>query len=77
MCLKDIHPDDLDKFKSYVKHGKKGMQLDSITYRRRNQDGKYAWIRSNKKNIFNENGKLVRVLGMAQDISAKWKHLRR
>ncbi|MGB8455786.1 MAG: GGDEF and EAL domain-containing protein [Anaerocolumna sp.] len=70
-CLKDIHPEDLDKFKSYLKHGKEGMQLDTITFRRKNKDGNYVWIRSNKKNIFNKSGKLVRVLGMAQDVSAE------
>lgn len=67
---KNIHPDDLDKFKSYVRLGSAGM-IDSITYRRKNQDGNYTWVRSNKKNIFNEYGKLIRVLGTAQDVSAE------
>jgi diguanylate cyclase (GGDEF)-like protein/PAS domain S-box-containing protein len=68
---KDVHPDDLDKFKSYVSISSSGMVTDSITYRRKNPDGSYTWIRSNKKNIFNEYGKLIRVLGTAQDVSAE------
>ncbi len=68
---KDVHPDDLDKFKSYVRMSSSGMVTDSITYRRKNPDGSYIWIRSKKKNIFNEYGKLIRVLGTAQDVSAE------
>jgi diguanylate cyclase (GGDEF)-like protein/PAS domain S-box-containing protein len=71
ISLKDIHPEDLDKFKSYVKRNREGMMTDSITYRRKNQQGQYIWIRSNKKNIFNEYGKLIRILGTAQDVSAE------
>ncbi len=75
ISLKDIHPDDVDKFKSYLSPGKEGIRegikSDSLTYRRKNQEGKYVWIRSSKKDIYDENGRLVRVLGMAQDVSAE------
>ncbi|WMJ90480.1 bifunctional diguanylate cyclase/phosphodiesterase [Anaerocolumna sp. MB42-C2] len=71
ICYKNIHPDDLDSFKSFLKYGKDGSNSHSITYRRRNPDGRYAWIRSSKKSIFNEYGKIIRVLGTAQDVSAE------
>ncbi len=75
LSIKDIHPDDVDKFKNYLKQGKdgikEGIKRDSLTYRRKNREGKYVWIRCNNKNVYDQNGRLVRVLGMAQDISAE------
>lgn len=69
--LKDIHPDDLDKFKGHIKLTKTDLLSESITYRRKSRNGTYVWIRSNRKNIFNECGKLVRVLGTVQNVSAE------
>ena len=69
--IKTVHPDDAQKFKHYLRQGRTGILSDSLTYRRRKQDGMYAWIRSSRKNIFNKDGKLIRVLGTAQDVSAE------
>ena len=69
--IKTVHPDDVQKFKHYLKQGRTGTMSSSLTYRRRNQDGMYAWIRSSRKNIFNKEGKLIRVLGTAQDVSSE------
>jgi len=68
---KVVHPDDTEKFKHYIKQGKAGITSDVLTYRRRRKDGKYAWLRSTRKNIFSKSGKLIRVLGTAQDVSAE------
>lgn len=69
--LKFIHPGDVSKFKNYLKRGKQGLPSDTITYRRRIPRGRYTWIRSNRKNVYDDNGKLIRVLGTAQDVSTE------
>lgn len=66
--LNTIHPDDTGKFKNYME---KEIPSDALTYRRKNQSGMYSWIRSNRKKIFNEQGKVIRVLGTEQDVSAE------
>lgn len=69
--IKAIHPDDVGKFKHYIKQGKEGISFDALTFRRKNQDARYAWIHSSRKNIFNQYGKLIRVLGTVQDVSTE------
>ncbi|BCJ92738.1 hypothetical protein acsn021_03070 [Anaerocolumna cellulosilytica] len=69
--LKYIHPGDVSKYKGYLRRGKQGLPSDTITYRRRIPRGRYAWIRSNRKNFYDDNGKLIRVLGTAQDVSTE------
>lgn len=68
-----IHPDDVDTFKNYVRQGKLGQALEPVTYRRKKTDGTYAWLRCSRKNIYDNYGKLIRVLGTAQDVSAEMK----
>lgn len=69
--LSVIHPDDIDIFKAYIRQVIPGQLKDIATYRRKKLDGSYAWLRSSRKNVFDENGKLIRVLGVVQDVSAE------
>ncbi|SHO53290.1 bifunctional diguanylate cyclase/phosphodiesterase [Anaerocolumna xylanovorans] len=71
-CLletKYIHPNDISKFKDFIRAcSPKGASV-SLTFRRRNEKGEYVWIRCKKKCYFDAENKLTRVLGTAQDIS--------
>jgi diguanylate cyclase (GGDEF)-like protein/PAS domain S-box-containing protein len=67
--MKLIHPNDIQRFKDFIKTYNTEQASLSITFRRRNEKGEYIWIRCKKKCYFNGSGQLVKVLGTAQDIS--------
>lgn len=69
--LNDIHPDDVPEFKKYLARGQFGTINETLTFRRKNRDGGYTWIRSSRKNLFDSNGSLIRIMGTAQDVSSE------
>lgn len=69
--LNEIHPEDVTNFKSYLTRVQIGTVNETITFRRKNREGGYTWIRSSRKNLFDSNGSLIRVIGTAQDVSSE------
>lgn len=67
--IKYIHPNDISHFKDFVRAYNPKQASASITFRRKNEKGEFAWIRCKKKCYFDAEGRLTRVLGTAQDVS--------
>lgn len=67
--IKYIHPNDISRFKEFVRAQNPKQASASITFRRKDEKGEYIWIRCNKKCYFNADGLLTKVLGTAQDVS--------
>ncbi len=67
--LKYIHPSDLLRFKEFIRTASPDQASTSITFRRRTENNELMWVRCKRKCYFNEDGRLTRVLGTAQEVS--------
>jgi two-component system, NtrC family, sensor kinase len=65
-----IHPDDRPAALSIFARQLKGEQVDSI-YRIRTTDAQYRWIRDRAFPVRDADGELTRIVGLAEDISAR------
>lgn len=65
-----IHPDDLSAALETFARQLKGEQIDSI-YRIRTGDGQQRWIRDRAFPVRDQNGQLTRIVGLAEDVSAR------
>jgi two-component system, sensor histidine kinase PdtaS len=69
LWISHLHPEDRKKvLKIYDEHLKKGQDFQ-IEYRFRKKDGGYVYIEDNSTFLINENGKVVRNLGVMKDIT--------
>lgn len=69
--LSSIHPEDKGKFRTFVRQDKEKAVEGTLIYRRKNDLGSYSWIKSSRKNSYDEDGNLIRVIGTEQDISSE------
>ena len=69
--IKDlIHPDDRERVWDYISHYLKGNLSEySITFRMKHDSGKWIWIQSRAKAIFDDKGEAVRMVGAHADIT--------
>jgi PAS domain S-box-containing protein len=67
-----IHPDDREQAHALFARQIQGEQIDS-EYRIQTPDGQEKWIRDGAFPIRDKDGHLVRVVGIAEDIT-EWKH---
>ncbi len=65
-----IHPDDLQKALEINQRQLRGEKVDSI-YRICTPDGQQRWIRDRAFPVRDANGQLTRIVGLAEDISAR------
>ncbi len=65
-----IHPDDVQKATETSRKQLSGERLDSI-YRIRTPDGQEKWIRDRAFPVRDASGQLTRIVGLAEDISAR------
>lgn len=69
--ISDIHPDDRYEFKKFLRQGKEKEIVGEVIYRRKNEYGNYSWIKNSRKNSYNKDDKLIRVIGTEQDVSSE------
>lgn len=67
----DIHPDDRYAYRRFLRQHHEKELAGVITYRRRNDDGSYSWIKNSRKNSYDKNGNLIRIIGSEQDVSSE------
>ena len=68
--MEAIHPDDFAQAHSMFARQLQGEAIDS-EYRIRTPDGKEKWIRDRAFPIRNEEGQVIRVAGIAEEITAR------
>jgi PAS domain S-box-containing protein len=71
--LEAIHPDDLEQSRKVFARQMQGESVES-EYRIETPDGQQRWIRSRAFPIRNRSGQLIRVAGIAEDISERKRH---
>jgi PAS domain S-box-containing protein len=66
-----VHPDDRDRLVAAV--GELSLENPSlaITYRKLRPDGSTIWVERNSRAHFDEQGKLLRIIGIVADITAR------
>lgn len=67
----DIHPDDRYAYRQFLRQHQDKELAGVITYRRKNNDGSYSWIKNSRKNSYDKEGNLIRVIGSEQDVSSE------
>jgi len=68
--LAAIHPDDLERSRRLFASQMQGEPVEN-EYRIRTPDGEEKWIRSRAFPVRDEGGKLIRVVGIAEDITER------
>src|ERR1035438_5162525 len=71
--MKDINPDDREQAHLLFAKRKQGEPLDSV-YRIRTPDGQEKWIRDRAFPIRDQAGQLIRVVGIAEEITERKRH---
>lgn len=66
-----IHPDDHDRVLNAFKRHFEEKALFNVEYRHRYGNDGYRWLSSRGKALFNENGKLYRMVGSTRDITER------
>lgn len=65
-----IHPDDLDQVLAYLKQYLKGELSEyRQEFRMKHQSGRWVWIQSRAKALFDKNGRAYRMVGAHTDIT--------
>jgi len=64
-----IHPDDRSRFIDTIATLTPENPTAEVIYRVRGSDGALAWLKSSGRGFFDSQGKLLRVIGMAADIT--------
>lgn len=71
MNINKIHVEDRVKYKKFIRGHRQLVAEDNIVYRRQNKQGAYLWVKNSRKNYYDGNSKLIRVIGTEQDITAE------
>ena len=66
-----IHPDDRDAFVRFISGLTPGNDRYKTSYRFRRPDGGVIWLEENGHAYFDEQGKMLRLIGMVADITAR------
>jgi PAS domain S-box-containing protein len=69
--LAKVHPDDRDRLVAAVGELSPENPSLAITYRMLRPDGSMIWLERNSRAHFDENGKLLRIIGIVADITAR------
>lgn len=69
--LHDIHPDDRERVSSsFAKHAEQGEYVEA-EYRLLRHDGAVRWIKDRAFPVFDDQGEVTRIVGIAEDISER------
>jgi PAS domain S-box-containing protein len=66
-----VHPDDRDRLVAAVGELSPENPSLAITYRNLRPDGSMIWVERNSRAHFDEHGKLLRIIGIVADITAR------
>jgi PAS domain S-box-containing protein len=69
--LAKVHPDDREKLVAAVGQLSPENPSLTITYRMLRPDGSMIWLERNSRGHFDEQGKLLRIIGIVADITAR------
>jgi len=69
--LARVHPDDREKFIAAVADLTPGNPSAHISYRMLHPDGAVIWVEKNARAFFDEQGGMVRMIGMITDITER------
>jgi PAS domain S-box-containing protein len=69
--LASVHPDDRTLFRSSVDHVTPENPATQISYRVLRPDGSVVWLEKSARALFDEQGKLLRMIGMVADITER------
>lgn len=67
--IEKIHPDDRPKFIAAIAGLTPEKPSGIVTYRLYSSDGALVWLRSSGRAFFDREGKMLRVIGMAADVT--------
>ena len=66
-----IHPDDIDRFVEGLKKHQKTKGLFHTNFRIRKKNGEYIFVENRLRNIFNDEGKPIKRIGVCTDVTQK------
>ena len=67
-----VHPDDMSRVQSKMREHLEGKtQFFESTHRMKHQNGDWRWMSSRAKAVLDENGRLLRLLGVEMDITER------
>ena len=67
-----VHPDDIARVQTRMREHLEGKSLlFESTHRMKHQSGEWRWMKSRAKGIVDENGRLIRLLGVEVDITER------
>jgi PAS domain S-box-containing protein len=69
--LKSVHPDDREKFTAAAARVTPERPEIKITYRMVRSDGSIIWLEKNSRAQFDQQGKLLRIIGIVTDITER------
>jgi PAS domain S-box-containing protein len=69
--LTSVHPDDRERLKTAVAELSSEKPYLQISYRIVRPDGNVIWVQRNSRAHFNEQGRLLRIVGMVADITER------
>jgi PAS domain S-box-containing protein len=69
--LAKVHPEDLEALKYAIAELRPERPNLQITYRMLRADGTVIWVERNFHALFDERGKMLRMIGMVADVSAR------
>ena len=69
--MESIHPDDMERIQSLLEGVRRGVP-DESEFRIRTPDGQEKWIRNRAFPIHGDDGRLIRMVGIAEDVTG-WK----
>ena len=69
--LAKVHPDDLGTLKYVIAELRPERPNLQITYRMLRADGRVIWVEWNSQAQFDERGKMLRMIGMVADVTAR------
>jgi len=69
--LTNVHADDLERLKYAIRELRPEKPNLQITYRMVRADGTVIWVERNSRAQFDEQGKMLRMIGMVADVTAR------
>ena len=70
-ALAKVHPEDLERLKYMIAELRPEKPDLQITYRMVRADGAVIWVERNSRAQFDERGKMLRMIGMVADVTAR------
>ncbi|MCL6456547.1 MAG: PAS domain S-box protein [Gorillibacterium sp.] len=69
------HPDDIAKFKQYMKESFQAQCFQTNIHRFRHKDGRYIWLETASRFAYSDNGKTSEIVAVSRDITQRKHYL--